>query len=386
MARRRRSDVFVADETAVVHVMNRTVRGLFLLGEEPVSRKNFDYRKEWMEQRLQLQASCFAIDLLGFSILSNHFHQVLRSRPDISESWSNEEVARRWLMLCPEKRDEKGIPFDPTDEDIANLCRQKKKIKEYRKRLTDISWWMRLFNQTIAQRANREDKKTGSFWQGRFKAVRLLDEASLLACMAYVDLNPVRAALAETLEESRFTSAWHRLQEIRGDQRDSCSESSIQASDPAERSRHVEEMCTGNRLSDPEHHKSDEPGAMLPYLAPVLLAPEEKDVAPCNRESQRRCSNKGFLPMTTAEYLNLLDWTARQPRQGAVGKTPSAFAALFERLQISTEVWLQLVRNFRRYFGAVAGKPAQVEAHVTATSKTRFRLPKATKELLTTHA
>ncbi len=312
----------------------------------------------------------------------------MRSRPDISENWTNEEVARRWLTLCPENRDEKGIPFDPTDEDIANLCRQKKKIKEYRKRLTDISWWMRLFNQTIAQRANREDKKTGSFWQGRFKAVRLLDEASLLACMAYVDLNPVRAALAETLEESRFTSAWHRIQEIRGGLEVPCPSADCPSPerDATKRPKQADENCTEVSSSDVEHVTGDELCAMSAYLAPVSLAPEEKDVARCNREGRRRCSDKGFLPMTTAEYLNLLDWTARQPRHGAVGKTPSAFAALFERLEISTEVWLQLVRNFRRYFGAVAGKPAHVEAHVTATLKVKFRLPKVTKELLATQA
>ncbi len=137
--------------------------------------------------------ACFGIDLLGYSFLSNHFHQVLRSRPDIVATWTDEEVARRWLTLCPVARDEKGIPLEPTEEDIAALCRQKKRIRELRRRLSDISWWMRLYNQMIAQWINREDKTEGRLWQGRFKAVRLLDEASILACMAYVDLNPIRA-------------------------------------------------------------------------------------------------------------------------------------------------------------------------------------------------
>jgi hypothetical protein len=49
------------------------------------------------------------------------------------------------------------------------------------------------------------------FWQSRFKAVRILDEESLLACAAYVDLNPIRAALAETLEASDYMSVQRRI-------------------------------------------------------------------------------------------------------------------------------------------------------------------------------
>ncbi len=391
MARRKRSDIFVADEVAVVHVMNRAVRGLFLLGEDPVSKKNYDYRRDWMEQRLQLQASCFAIDLLGFSILSNHFHQVLRSRPDISENWTNEEVARRWLTLCPEKRDEKGIPFDPTDEDIANLCRQKKKIKEYRKRLTDISWWMRLFNQTIAQRANREDKKEGSFWQGRFKAVRLLDEASLLACMAYVDLNPVRAKLAETLEDSRFTSAWYRLCELLDNINDNSK--AIPADDVSEnaelRNREAEATTPNASSRNASSTRQSSRGYSIPMarcLAPVDLRDHLSPADSMCGTDRYRCSDKGFLSMSSAEYLHLLDWTARQVRPGGAGKTPAEFAPLFDRLGITADAWIQLVAHFRKYFGAVAGRPAIVDEHGSGTMRGKFRLSPAARELLSARA
>ena len=105
MARMARVEVFAADEVAVVHVMNRVVRRCFLLGNDPVTGKNYDHRKVWVETLLKRFAANFGIDLLGFAILSNHFHLILRSRPDVVATWDDTEVARRWLMLCPMRKD-----------------------------------------------------------------------------------------------------------------------------------------------------------------------------------------------------------------------------------------------------------------------------------------
>ena len=91
MARLARVEVFAPDEVAVVHVMNRVVRRCFLLGDDPVTGKNYDHRKAWIEARLQLFAASFGIDLLGFAILSNHFHLILRSRPDVVATWDDAE-------------------------------------------------------------------------------------------------------------------------------------------------------------------------------------------------------------------------------------------------------------------------------------------------------
>ena len=207
MARLTRAEVFDPGEIAIAHVMNRTVRRCFLFGDDPFSGKNFDHRKVWIDRYLQHFAGCFGIDLLSFSILSNHFHLILRSRPDVVASWDDTEVARRWLMICPFRKNSHGMPLEPTEPELDSIRNCPIRLQVIRSRLSDISWWMRLLCQRVAQRANKEDDQSGRFFQDRYRAVRLIDEASLLACAAYVDLNPIRAAMAETLETSDHTSS-----------------------------------------------------------------------------------------------------------------------------------------------------------------------------------
>ena len=374
MARLARVEVFAADEVAIVHVMNRTVRRCFLLGDDPVTGKNYDHRKVWVDEQLVHQAKHFGIDLLCQAIMSNHLHLVLRSRPDVVKEWSNETVARRWLMLCPERRDEKRRPLEPTEFEINSIVNNKEKLAAVRSRLSDISWWMRLLSQNIAQRANKEDGEVGKFWQARYRAVRLLDETAILACAAYVDLNPIRAAMAQTIETSDFTSAQKRAQGL-----------AARLENQPETETASSSSRTGAVSSSVKKGDHEVAGTRSArHLAPVELNERNGRPGPDANRQGARCSNKGFLPMSTAEYLSLLDWTARQQRSDKQGTTPKQFGRLFERLGISAEVWNELVRNFGRLFSVVAGKPSTVDSHSSRSGSHRYKTRPVARDLLAT--
>jgi hypothetical protein len=105
------------------------------MGQDRLTGKNYDQRKEWMESELHHLAKCFSIDLLCYAIMSNHFHLVLRSRPDVVAKWDDHQVARRWLMLCPKRRNAQGRPEDLNECDLNQLINDRLKLKSIRSRL-----------------------------------------------------------------------------------------------------------------------------------------------------------------------------------------------------------------------------------------------------------
>jgi hypothetical protein len=177
----------------VYHCVSRCVRRAFLCGKDRFSGKNFDHRKAWVKNRLQFLAEIFALDVAGYAVMSNHLHLVVRVRPDLAAGWNEKEMALRWLRLFPPMRDDEGNPVEPASAQVRALAGNAERIKTIRDRLGSISWFMRCVSEFVARKANREDDCKGRFWEGRFKCQALLDEAAILACMAYVDLNPIRA-------------------------------------------------------------------------------------------------------------------------------------------------------------------------------------------------
>jgi hypothetical protein len=401
-----RVEVFSPDEIAIVHVMNRTVRRCYLMGQDPLTGHNYDHRKGWMETELKRLAAYFGIDLLCYAVLSNHFHLVLRSRPDIVESWSDTQVAQRWLMLCPKRKDKFRRALEPTPAELHRILNNRKQLARIRLRLSDISWWMRLLSQTIAQRANKEDEEVGKFWQARYKAVRLLDEASLVACSAYVDLNPIRAAIAESLETSAYTSIQQRIEQLQrsvglGQARakgvpagavgsktgKGADVSGAVAGNPAVASN----SGAARNSADAVVQASQDATCPLDigwwqagpgeHLSPLGID-ERHDALGAHPSQGPRASDKGYLPMTTAAYIELLEWTGRQVRPGKRGVMPASLAPIIERLGISQEVWIELVKDFGRLFYTVAGKPQTIDATRSKKRKHRYKALARTRQLM----
>ena len=185
MARLPRGKTFDPNVIGIYHCWNRCVRRAFLMGHDRVTGKSFDHRREWVQTRLRVLAGIFAIDHLNFAILGNHLHVLVRNRPDIRDAWSDEEVVRRWWNLFPEQRDEQGMPSELTPEKLETLLADRPWVIERRRRLGDISWFMRCLAENIANRSNAEEEISSRFWQGRFRMTRILDECGLLACAIF---------------------------------------------------------------------------------------------------------------------------------------------------------------------------------------------------------
>ena len=200
------------DATNSYHCISRCVRRQYLCGQDPLTGKDFSHRRDWIRARIFELTEVFSIRILSYAVMSNHLHVVLCVDQEQALTWDDPEVARRWLALFG------GTPLVRSylaGEKLADaqLSAVSSLIRKYRKRLFSISWFMRCLNEPIARWANAEDNVTGRFWEGRFKSQALLDEASVIAAMAYVDLNPIRAAMAHTPEESDYTSIQQRILE-----------------------------------------------------------------------------------------------------------------------------------------------------------------------------
>jgi hypothetical protein len=194
------------DTPGFYHCVSRCVRRAYLCGEDPLTGRCFEHRRQWLESRLLELADIFAVAVHAYAVMSNHIHVVLEIDPGAPAGWDDEAVARRWLRLCaPRSRDEPSV-----DARLAALTACPQRLDVLRQRLGSLSWFMRFLKEPIARRANREDGCSGRFWEGRFRTQALLDDAAVLACMAYVDLNPVRAGRAATARQARHTSLRRR--------------------------------------------------------------------------------------------------------------------------------------------------------------------------------
>ena len=210
MAIARKRQVSLID-TKYYHCISRCVRRAFLCGEDSFTGQSYEHRRGWVEDKLLALAKVFCIDVCAYAVMSNHTHLVLYVDDKKAKRLNDKAIILRWHKLCKgtllTKKYLQGEKLSKSELIFFNQT-----VEQYRERLSSISWFMRLLNEDIARRANKEDNCTGRFWEGRFKSQALLDEAALAACMAYVDLNPIRAKIANTPEESIHTSVQKRIE------------------------------------------------------------------------------------------------------------------------------------------------------------------------------
>jgi REP element-mobilizing transposase RayT len=306
MPRPREFQISLSD-TPYYHCISRCVRRAFLCGKDKQTHQSYEHRRQWVEDKLLFLPQVFAIEVCAYAIMSNHTHLVLHINQQQALSWNTAEVLTRWHKvfkgtLLTQKylskiNNSDDINNEPLTESELLAIEQTTVI--YRKRLMDISWFMRVLNEGIARQANKEDNCTGRFWEGRFKCQALLDESALLACMAYVDLNPVRAKIATTPETSSYTSIKQRIKNIIQNQQ--------------------------------------QPSTLKPFVG-----------------NSRKDMPDG-IPFELKEYIELVEVTGRCIREDKVGHIGNNLPNILTRLNIEPDNWLTMTKQFTKVFHGAVG-------------------------------
>ena len=305
-----RKNIVSIENTPYYHCIGRCVRRAFLCGKDEFSGKDYEHRRQWVVDRLNLLSEVFSIDVCAYAVMSNHYHLVIRLSPEESRDWNQFEVIDRWQRLYSGgaliQMYQSGNPLSDAQKMMLDT-----QTEVWRERLTDLSWFMRCLNEHLARLANREDKCTGHFWEGRFKSQALLDDAALMTCMAYVDLNPIRASIAKTPETSNYTSVKERIREHMG-----------------------------------KSHQA----------ANLLMMDGD------NQHSQG-------LPFYLNDYLELLDWTGRAIREGETGSIPMHLQPIIQRLNIASNIWMKQVTHFGKRFRKITGTSEITQSFVLKIGK-----------------
>jgi putative transposase len=345
-----RSKYVQEGKEGVYHCFSRCVRRAFLCGFDVLTHRDLSHRKAWLVDRLRYLAAIFAIEVCAYAAMENHYHAILRTRPDIVALWSDREVATRWLTLFPRHRDVTGIPIPPAEREIRALEDCPERIAQLRRRLSSLSWFMGRLNEFIARAANKEDGVKGRFWESRFKCQALLDEAAIAACMVYVDLNPIRAGLAATPEESDFTSIQER---IRAWQTETMTTAAPSREPAAQNTRSgflsggtlVPVNTTGISDSIPERIS-----ATMNSIAGAALS--ARWLCSIQWGSERR----GILQMTEAEYFDLVDQSGRMTRSDNRGAIDADLSPILFRIGANPNRWFETISRFGSIFCVAAGQ------------------------------
>ena len=286
-----------------------------MCGEDKFTGQSYEHRRGWVEERLLFLGSVFAIDICAYAVMSNHTHVVVCVDKEMADSWSMKEVVRRWHQLYQgtllSQKYQRGDALSK-----GEMISLEETVTIYRQRLYDISWLMRNLNEYIAREANKEDGCTGRFWEGRFKSQALLDKSAVLACMAYVDLNPIRAKMEVTPETSKHTSIQNRIHAL---------------------------------------IKGEQPKKLMRFVG-----------------NYRQNMPKG-IAYSLIDYCELVDCTGRCIRCDKAGYIEQRKNPILERLGLNSEQWLTLTTEFEQHFHTAVGSEHMLQQFKHHTDHQRIR-------------
>ena len=314
-----RSQLIDLQQTPYYHCINRCVRRSFLCGEDHLTGKNYEHRKVWIVERLALLSRIFAIEVAAYAVMSNHYHVVLRVDKDSALKLNDQQIAVRWRKLYQWPLLVENYLKGQTD--AAETDKAQQIIQKWRNRLHDISWFMRCLNEHLARKANKEDNCTGKFWEGRFKSQALLGEAAVLTCMAYVDLNPIRAGVADTPETSDHTSVQKRIEYL---------------------ATSAHKQKSKYKTKRKKKHNPDS-------LSKIKLMPLVK---------QTNDKHPNAIGYTLKDYLELIDWIGRSKRNDKRGAINDRTPPILQRLELNADDFIEHVLTYDdKYFYPVAMGP-----------------------------
>jgi len=311
--------------TPYYHCVSRCVRRAFLCGKDLYSGQSYEHRRQWVQDRIHKLSEVFAIDVCAYAVMSNHTHVVLHIQHQKALNFSTCEVIARWQMLHKgtllTEQVLQSKPLSEAQTETVNAT-----VAVWRKRLYDISWFMRELNEYIARHANNEDKCTGRFWEGRFKCQALLGKQALAACMAYVDLNPIRANMAATPEASNHTSIQYRINAAKA-------------------------------------------GKVPKYLFPFVGNSPQQPNMPAG------------LPFALNDYLELVDITGRRLAKNKKGFIDNTLPTILVRVNIAAAQWDELTTTFEDCFGHAVGNEKELLQYQQNQNLLRLRNKVAAKRL-----
>jgi len=341
-----RQNIVIEGVPQVFHCVARCVRRAFLCGVDGYSGRDYEHRKGWVKERLKELSESFAVEVYAYAVMSNHLHVVMRTDAERAGEWTAEEVVLRWRSIFPEDRDEDGQPILPDGEALARAAGDLETVEKWRGRLASVSWVMRCLSEKIARRANKEDNCKGRFWEGRFRCQRVDDAQALLACMVYVDLNPIRAKIAQTLDDSDFTSVQDRV-------RAEVARRVLAKAQKRPNAEQQEALASARREA-----KRDE---WITPIERVRMGGQTVDRSQGSGVSGQeegngndRMSNLAW-DMGLKEYLEIVEAAGRWQRGDKRGSIGEEVKPVLGRMGAGVEEWSRMVDGYGSIFHRVAG-------------------------------